>query len=289
MHTYHGSYNSFPAGVIERPPVGDDGSDPPPPIYHGMAVTGQVLPNGSTMGDCSATTQGIAISNYWGWHAMLLPQLDQGPTYRLINFGANTNLPRFPGQNAAAAFTVPSYVCPSASMVPTRTDTADCTGFADNPTGDYGQSNYVGSAGVRTLVEGPDGSMVNDRVGGMFGPNMATRFRDVDTDGTVNTILLIESLYGVWAEGYHCCTSYDPDDGGSGSGNGPIFSPGVAGAGVGAVDGRNVFTRPGAWHAEGCNVALVDGSSRLMNYSIDQQTYARLIQRNDGQQINSEW
>ena len=293
MHNYESGLRSFPAGVIVRPPVSDDGS-PVDPIVNGMIVSGQRLPSGAAMADCTATTQGIGVSNYWGWHALLLPQLDQQPTSNLINFGFDPNVPRFSvgGNMQAAQFKMPSYLCPSASTVPTRDEPGGggCPGHPDNNTGDFGLSNFVGSAGVRIETQDDTGTVVVDRIGGMFGPNMATSIRDAQNDGTVNTILLIETLYGVWAEGYHCCTSYDPG-GSSGSGNGAIFSPGVAanaGAG-GTVNGSQVFTMPGAWHSEGVNVALVDGSARMMNYQVDRATYRRLIQRNDGEQINQEW
>ncbi|QDT15583.1 DUF1559 domain-containing protein [Alienimonas californiensis] len=300
MHNYHSGFKCFPAGVIVRPPVADDDSNPPPEIQHGMVVNGQKLPSGATMANSSnGVTQGITISNYWGWHALILPQLEQSPTYRLISFGADPNFPRFPSDDAAgfqpnnlaaAQYDMETYLCPSASTVPTadETQTSGVPGFPDTNTGDFGLSNYVGSAGVRVVGTDDQGNVTVNRIGGMFGPNMSTSFRDVG-DGAVNTILLLESLYGVWAEGYHCCTSYDPGDTSSGTGSGPIFSPGVTGVSTGAVDGAEVFTRPGSWHAEGVNVALVDGSSQLLNYSVDQVTYSRLIQRNDGQQVNYEW
>ena len=300
MHTYESGLRSFPAGVVRRPPV-DDSAE----IAHGMVIQGQRLPSGATMASCgSPTTQGVAISNYWGWHALILPQMDQSPTYSLISFGADTTQPRFPSDSGgggfqnpnlqAAQFDMPSYLCPSASTEPTRDEPANssCPGYPQNNTGDFGLSNYVGSAGIRIERVDDQGNVVIDRQGGMFGVNEATTFRDVG-DGTVNTILLIETLYGVWAEGYHCCTSYDVGNAGSGGGLPPVFSPGAVASGGGAVggtvDGGEVFTRPGAWHSEGANIALVDGSSRLLSYSIDRETYNRLIQRNDGRQIDQAW
>ena len=294
MHNYHSGLGSFPAGVIVRPP--NDGSAE---LWHGMNITGQKLPTGAALAGCgTATTEGVAVSNYWGWHALLLPQMDQTPTYRLIDFGMDTSVQRFipgTGNFSAATFKMPSYTCPSASMVPTRDEPqgSSCPDFADNDTGDFGLSNYVGGAGTKVQTVDASGNVVNDRVGGMFGPNAATSFRDVQ-DGTVNTILLIETLYGVWSEGYHCCTSYPAGDPNSGQGNPPIFSagavlaPGTVG-GAGPVGGGEVFTKPGAWHAEGVNIALVDGSARLMSYNVDRDTYRKLIERNDGQQINTQW
>ncbi|MEM9701186.1 MAG: DUF1559 domain-containing protein [Planctomycetota bacterium] len=290
MHNYHSGFKCFPSGVIVRPPVADDDSTPPQELFHGMVVIGQKLPNGASLSDNVGAVQGVQISNYWGWHALILPQLDQNPTYRLIAFGANPNLPRFPSQQqgpaqpnnlAAATFTVQTYVCPSASSVIPQDETTQGTpGLPDNNTGPFGLSNYIGSAGLRVTGSDDSGNVVTNRIGGMFGPNMATTFGDA-TDGTVNTIMLIESLYGVWAEGYHCCTSHALEE--------TIFSPGVNGAGVGSIPGTQVFTKPGSWHAEGTNVALVDGSAQMLNYTVDEVTYTRLIQRNDGQQVEANW
>ncbi|NNJ27410.1 hypothetical protein LzC2_35120 [Planctomycetes bacterium LzC2] len=297
MHNYASGFKSFPTGVVVRPPISDLDPDVPDEFFHGMVVIGQKMPNGSTMSDGAVPgVQGIAVSNYWGWHALILPQLDASPTARLISFGGEVDLPRFPTADSgslnqinnfqtdnlrAAEYNMQTYVCPSASTVATKDETIEGTpGFPDNNSGNFGLSNYIGSAGLRVTGSDDSGNVVTTRIGGMFAPNEATRFRDV-TDGTTSTILLLESLYGVWAEGYHCCTSHT--DGES------IFSPGVGGAGLGMLPGSEVFTKPGAWHAEGTNIALVDGSAQMLNYTVDEETYRRLIQRNDGQQVSKEW
>ncbi|MFH5805534.1 DUF1559 domain-containing protein [Alienimonas sp. DA493] len=292
MHNYHSAFKCFPAGAVVRPPASDNDSDVPDEFFHGMVIAGQKLPNGATMSDSAVPVQGVAISNYWGWHALILPQMDLTPTHRLIGFGAEVDLPRFPAGDsnppqfqrdnlAAALFDVQSYVCPSASMVEPKDETIEgVPGLPDLDTGPFGRSNYIGSAGLRTLTTDDEGNTVVSRIGGMFGPNMATSFRDVP-DGTTSTILIIESLYGIWAEGYHCCTSHELGQ--------PVFSPGVVGNNLGFISGDQVFTKPGAWHAEGANIALVDGSAQMLNYTIDEETYSRLIQRNDGQQVDKEW
>lgn len=310
MHNYHGSMRSFPPGVVVR-----DASDGSAVPANGLILRGQTLPAaGTALANCpDATTLGVEISNFWGWHAMILPQMGEGPTYQLIDFGFDAGVPRFTpdaangadprttaqtlaNNLAAAEYKIASYVCPSASLVPPADEPpgSPCPGFPDNNTGELGFSNYVGSAGSRVVVEDDEGNLVNQRRGGMFGINASTRFRDV-TDGDTNTIFLIESLAGFWAEGYHCCTSYEQGDGSADEGGGfdpPAFSAGATGPTAGAMAqggrltlGTETFTTPGAWHTEGCNVALVDGSSRLLSYGVDRDLYRRLVERNDGRQI----
>ena len=304
MHNYHGSLRSFPPGVVVREP--EDGSAVP---FNGMVIANQRTPSNMAVGDCTLNTLGVAVSNYWGWHAMLLPQLGEPNTHRLISFGLDVALPRFTpefGRQAnedvllannleAARFKVQTYVCPSASLVPTRDETAGgCPGYADNDTGDFGTSNYIGSAGSRVAVLNEDGDRVSDRQGGMFGVNTATSFRDV-TDGETNTILVIESVAGVWAEGFHCCTSYPLGDGGSDDQpvDPPVFGPAIVGVQAGVATqqsvGEEIFTSPGAWHTEGTNIGMVDGSGRLLNYNIDRDLYRRLVERNDGRQIDQDF
>ena len=309
MHNYHGALGSFPAGVVVRD--SPDGSAIP---QNGMHIRGLRLPSGASLDSAGQQLAGVAVSNFWGWHALLLSQMDQPATARLISFGADVTQPRFgfsggdqfafqTGNKQAARFKMPSYLCPSASTVPTadEPDGSSNPGLPENDTGDFGLHNYLGTAGSRYAVVDENGFETFARSGEMFGPNYASKFRDVG-DGTVNTLLLIEGLYGVWAEGYHCCTSYpgpseSVDGGVDADGNRPIFSPGAVtgpgAAGVGGpmsiVDNGEVFTTPGSWHAEGVNVALVDGSAKLMNYGVDRTTYRRLIERNDGRQIDTEW
>ena len=314
MHNYHGSLGSFPPGVVTRPSESSD-------IFNGMVITNQQTPGGITLNNCGATTGGgklgVSLSNYWGWHAMLLTQMGEPNTAQLISFGLDPDVPRFTsdGQNnnnnnpgdsidqrtfnnrAAAGKQIASYVCPSSDLAPTRDepDSSNCPGFPQNDTGEFGHSTYLGSAGSRVVTVNDEGVEVADRRGGMFGVNDSTRFRDV-RDGDVNTIMIIESVVGIWAEGYHCCTSYPLGEGDLDSGDyadPPIFPPAVVGA-QGAVAaqltaGEEIFTSPGSWHAEGVNVGMVDGSSRLMTYNIDRDLYRRLVERNDGRQIDGEW
>ena len=295
MHSYHGAHESFPPGVMTRPPTEVD------PILGGMrALTARLPGNGAGL-EC------LLISNDWGWHAFILPQLQETPTHGLIDFASDVNRPRFgeergdpaeapfAGNLAAAEHRVATYVCPSASIEPSADDEPpplNCTDFWMNETGRLELSNYVATAGSRHCW--------GARERGLFGPDMVTRFRDV-RDGPAHTVMLIETLAGVWSEGYHCCTSlpwgnmetFDPAEAGP---DPPVFhagSPGLGG-GAGASGGagygaRDVYTTPGSWHPAGVTCALADGSARLMPYMIDRAVYRRLVERDDGRQVTGDW
>ncbi|MEM9701187.1 MAG: DUF1559 domain-containing protein [Planctomycetota bacterium] len=297
LHNYHSSLRSFPSGVIVRPPESGESDSEPEEIFNGT-----LGPPGRFPGDGSMAPP-IWLSNYWGWHALILPQLDQTPTYRRIHFGADPNSPRmhpagsgvFADNLSAAEYPISTYRCPSASLGTAGDDPNppfNQTPFYMNDTGNLEVSNYLGTAGTRHCF--------GIREGGMFGPNSGTRMRDV-TDGAVNTVMLIESLAGVWSEGYHCCTSYpwgnmetyDPEERGD---DPAIFHSGSAGiAGQSDfLDGdglyaRSVYTTPGSWHTDGVTCGLVDGGARMMSYQINRDLFRALTYINDGKQASGDW
>ena len=94
------------------------------------------------------------------------------------------------------------------------------------------------------------------------------------------------------------------DDGVDGGDNNPIYcgadwdwtrfalpytdSQGVVHCSTPAQDQPGMFAWKifGSAHASGCNMALCDGSVTTISYSIDEETYRRLVSRNDGLPID---
>jgi prepilin-type N-terminal cleavage/methylation domain-containing protein len=144
LHNYHDSHGSFPAGYLAR----------------NSKVPGFTAPG-------------------WGWHAQLLPFLEQDNLYRQINL----SLPvEHPSQEAARTNVLKVFVCPS-----------------DRETGLFpvldAEGKVVAQAATTSYAAcyGAGGE-IGDEPGsgnGLFFRNSRVRFADV-TDGTSNTLAVGE-------------------------------------------------------------------------------------------------
>jgi len=269
-HNYNQSHNVFPPGW--------SGSLNPPDEP-------QSFPGyGYGFGTIRLRPSGVVthhhVSQYWGWHASILPQMGEPNTFNLIDFKFHHSVDRWipfpvaysPSADAASKG-IPTYVCPSADFKTTLTPCRKTGIEPDDPctpiSQQFGMSTYIGTAGMAQSIVDQNGNATTFYDGGMFGQNSATSFRDV-SDGESNTMLLSESLFGVWSDGWNCCGSYR-------QGHSPFY------------DGSGTSPPPtsfGSWHLDTANVALVDGSARAVNKTIDGNVFRRLVMRNDGEQIN---
>ena len=247
LNTYEGSHGVFPPGWVAYPYTDDD-----PPPANALQVTFTevpILPPSRT-----PAPNPWSVSQFWGWHASILPQMGEQNTQALINYNIPYTADRFADTNNILAMThvVTSYVCPSAALP------------AGRPR-DLAYSTYIGSAGE--MVIDPNANTASF-VGGMFGQNSAVRHRDVP-DGHSNTMLLSESMIGFWGDGLNCCGSYLP-------GRVPFFD--------GTTNGppANSF---GTWHGDVANIAMADGSVQDIARTIDRTVFRNLVMRNDGQQL----
>lgn len=253
-HNYANTHSVFPSGWV--------GNFDPAESFPGISCT---FTEPARLEPTGLITE-RNVSNFWGWHMSILPQLGNQNTQNLINFIIPHDASRFdPWQDdpiyanrnmEAMQQQIEIYVCPSASLPNNR------------PQG-LAYSTYIGSAGQQTVTQDADGG--DDVIlyeGGMFGQNSATSFRDVP-DGESNTMLLSESLIGFWADGWNCCGSYVP-------GRVPFYD--------GSTGGPSAFSF-GSWHGDVAHIVLVDGSVQRINKSLDRETFRRLVMRNDGQPI----
>ncbi len=256
--TYQDSNGAFAPGwiAVAVDPQGNPITAPVHPVTFTEPV--RLMPTGTypQTGPPYSTT----LSNFWGWHASILPQIEQANTQNLINYSIPESQDRTQdaGTVSAMRHPIPIYICPSAALPANRPD-------------NMGYSTYIGSAGAQVQTTDANGNQVTSYQGGMFGQNSAVTFRDV-TDGTSNTMLLSESLVGFWPDGYNCCGSYV-------NGRVPFYD--------GTANGPPP-TSFGSFHAGGnVNIAHVDGSAKSLPKSIDRNTFRLLVIRNDGQQMNS--
>jgi prepilin-type N-terminal cleavage/methylation domain-containing protein len=198
----------------------------------------------------------------WSWHALLLPQMDQSTIQ--INFSLPKNDPT---NWQMCQVPIESYVCPSAAYPSVR------------PL-NLGYTSYRGNQGT-----GPVGSSPNNCGGpldnGAFFSHSALSDRDF-TDGTSNTLLFGEALYGgFWNDPNSCCSRF-PDDIRP-SPFDTYWIPPICGP-------LDPFLCPhppklhqlfgfGSFHGDVIVFTLVDGSSRTISKTIDANTFRALCTR----------
>ncbi|NNJ27411.1 hypothetical protein LzC2_35130 [Planctomycetes bacterium LzC2] len=282
LHNHHAAHRYFPKGVetlktplwVTIPCSGDDES---PMVWGTVYESTPVLPSGSP------GPGGLYLSQFWGWQARILAQLDQ----RILDRMISDSCPRLSvkGNREAAVSRIQTYLCPSASPPPRAIDLIDdVTDDGLNGT-NWAPNYYLGAAGSMT-APGEDGLGV--RTGGFFEIGNHIRMRDI-TDGSPQTLAVVESTIGFWNEGQICCTSYPTPEMAGTADDPPIFHRGSAGGGSGEAisDPEKAFTTPGSAHSEGVTAAFADGHSTLLSYTLDRDVYRRLIERNDGRQVEA--
>ena len=269
---YLASNRSYPSGWIGA--SCDSGTSLPgfismlsgTPLWSTSFGSGKLKnPDGSIL---DISTIPPAISNDWGWQALMLPQMDQQTTainYRVKKGG--------PPNGPALTMTISSYVCPSAN--------------------EYGSSigycNYRGCTGTTSS----NGTLyLNSFISDRF-----------IKDGTTTTILFGESQFGFWADGLSCCARVPlpgenrvPIDWHSGvlsaSPTGSLCSAAttqdlVTGAVIpGVSEIKYMLFGFGSPHQDIVNFAMCDGSARPVSKSINIVVFDALATRDSAERIS---
>ncbi len=263
--------------------------------------------------------------------ARILPFMEQANLQNLIDF----KLPLFVGPAFAAQLNpafripagtvIPSFLCPSDAIEPTRPTT-----LPGGLTGTFAATNYMFSLGSGTSTHYDD----RYKTDGIVWENSWARFADVP-DGTSNTIMLAETLIGdsrvstsVPMNGmphrriasWSGSSSNPPGTPGFAMGGATISNPDLAaivptitsfrGSRAEAwirgvpysvvtngyltpnsplpdvnVHGRGWFA-PRSLHAGGAQAALCDGSVRMLSNSVDRQLQWAVFSRDGGEVVN---
>lgn len=216
------------------------------------------------------------LSDDWGWHALILPQIGQS------NLGIDTRSSKGqPGNLQALATPVPVFVCPSMSAADTRV-------FADlAPTNQpvFAFSNYRGVSGTNLDPPAPAGGLASD---GMMYRNSEVAMRDV-LDGESSTALLIESAFGLWGDANSAGTRA-ADDNGDGisdwgsDGNSPSSQPSTFN-GYRTDSVSLLELSAGSWHTNTVSCALVDGSCRSLSRTISFSVLQGMFTRSGSERI----
>ncbi len=143
LHSYHDSHRSFPSGYIDS--------------------------NTDVASDASAD-----VGPGWGWAAMILPFIDQQPTYDQIDFTQTV------GTSPVCQTIIPLFLCPSDQWVPTFQVYLTTAVVA--------HSNYTGCDGTACASDAGFSPGINT---GLFLRNSHYRIIDI-TDGTSQTVIVGE-------------------------------------------------------------------------------------------------
>lgn len=262
-HNYLSSHKSFPSGwicgasVLPASLTTCSSAAPSPgsiiaPVQDSQKFTlfdkSQVFLN---------TGDNIAISDMWGWQALIAPQMDAQTSnidYRQPKVSANNQL--------AIQMTISSYICPSAA-------------YSEARPGNLAYVSYRGCTGT------------TQNNGTMY-MNSASSDRTIK-DGMSRTILFGESLFGFWGDGLSCCSRVPvPAD------SRPVFdwmsgaqTVGGGGGGGGGSGTAFYYFGFGSWHDDLAHFAMADGSTRAISKQIDDQIMRNLATR-DGQERQSD-
>ena len=194
MHNYESAFKCFPPGYIQ-PNNGFSQSAGLPEPFTAETVINNVK-------SVTTVSQWLMPAE-WGWQAFILSQMGEG-TINLDFAQPKFGTPPNTSVNEQYIRTnVQSYICPSARSLPTA---RPGQGASQN----WAYSTYRGNMGAfdNNPTTNPDPNPSNPNIprtpNGMLYANSAVRMGDVN-DGTSNTLMLGDSIFGYWADGFSCC------------------------------------------------------------------------------------
>ena len=242
--TYHDTQGSFPSGWIEKPGV---------PLELTFA---EPLRLRASRGEAQVVVNEWLYTEPFPWPTLMMPNIEQA------NAVPNFRESKLPPDGVAFAdwdnfrilqMTIPVYVCPSAVL-------------PGSPPESLGYGSYRGNMGL----DGTDGVMYG---------NSGVKIRDI-ADGTSNTLLLGDTLFGFWGDQSSCCARFNPD-----------ITSRDFNAHWTNTDGD--FTEHyfgfGSWHTGVVNFARCDGSTKSLSTAIDRGVLYSLATRNGGERVGEEY
>ena len=216
------------------------------------------------------------ISDNWSWHALILPHLGSN------SIGVRTGDSKGTANNLAAlSVRVPSFVCPSLAN-----DTVGYATFGSGNRSKFEVATYRGVAGTnRDYTVSPSGVVAD----GMFYRDSVIRMKDI-LDGKSNTLMLIETSFGLWGDGFSAGTRFADDDRNNipdwgTDGNLPTGQPSTFDGHV-FVPQVSLALGPGSWHSEVVIGALADGSCRSFSKTISFEIMQALSTRAGSERVS---
>lgn len=241
-----------------------------------------------------------------GWHAMILPQIEQANLYDTLIWQesgpGNWNSNGSPNEEAAGTY-ISVFRCPSMAQpehvnnsgIPKRVPVS-YKGSASSIAGSDDESTIPAAAMTTVALE-------NQSLDGVLYECSSIKFRDI-VDGTSNTILIGETYTDIelvrdgqamdyWQMGAPSTGGWDciPGDRGGteyseliGATNAPINS-----ALNPAIDGWRAELSYGSYHAGGAQFVLCDGSVRFISENVDLIAVLRAMVTRHGSEVVSEF
>lgn len=281
---------------------------------HNYHDTYHVLPPG-----CVWSSNDPTLNQGWGWGAMLLPYLGQGPLYETLGVGQTTLGAALvsPAQQRAFTMRLPFYVCPSDATQQLAHDYRLYNGFALTASGGIAERHVItgggggggaGVFGVPSSVASYIGSFgdtwrpdcvvssLDDLYGnGAFGSNARIDFASF-TDGTSHTFLVGERTWKNYAATWSGTDYWDTFDT-----LGLSMTLGTAFYLINddpepfnlSCDGRGAAGFSSR-HVGGSQFIMADGSVKFVSTSIssnaatgtgERGVYQKLAARNDGHAV----
>ena len=247
-NNYESQHRKFPSGYVRGFYLDDDGVEQPDPLVNLVQPLAFPEPvRVSIVDNQQVELVEWQIADQWSWHALILSEMDQATVninYRELKDSANNQ--------QAMQVRIDGYNCPTAVLPAARP-------------GGLGFSTYRGSMGFY----GTDG---------MLYQNSAVTHRDI-ADGTSNTLLVGDSLFGFWNDGLSCCARISDER--------TVFDAfwELSDADSGAT---LRFFGFGSWHQSTVQMARVDGSAKAYDKSIDATVMYALSTRNGNERITDD-
>jgi len=250
---YHDSFSSFPSGWYCMVPTYDAN-------------------NNLTSGDINCANVMTPYQPYmWNGLIGLFLKMEQNNLYNEINFNL---YPNWPDNATAVRRTLDVFVCPSNRR-------ANTVSAGTNTPAKLGPSDYRGnmasgmiapnsSAGCATLS--PSNPYCLNYDNGITYQNSTVSIADI-TDGTSTTVILGESLTGVWSQATSCCVRTNIDR----TINQPIN-----------VGGVNYYTYWMSKHPSMVNFAFCDGHVQSITQQINKIVLNKIMSRNGGETVSSD-
>lgn len=235
--------------------------------FHNYLSTHRRFPPGwveQAWGDVTLNPGGNPLNGF-GWGAMLLPQLDQGPVYAQIRFDhpiygepdRDANLPGLQNNATLAANVVLSVFRCTSDRGPPAQDNYGNIGQLTIAA--HALSNYVGCYGTSFIYDNGSNSDPGD---GMFHRNSSRSERDV-SDGLSNVILVGERK---WSGKYPDATPVFGDSYWSGTPDNWLMDT----LGTTGVDLNSEHSAKfGSEHDSGASFLFGDGSVHFLSDSIE--------------------